>query len=185
MMILNQVHVNLIYNTNLNLLLCIEIFICRTDLYSATADRWWCHLPNRNVCATQIVPMRIRRSVPLRSYIKGTDRATPCQNIDTTRKAFDCATTLPLTVFIVYNETLQLTFRPLLSKLSNRRQIQVIYLHFEEVSGDVVPCLMARWKPVSRHLLSVIELLFVSLMGEALQGKMSQNSLPSRGGSRT
>jgi len=26
--------------------------------------------------------------------------ATPCQYIDTTRKAIDCATTLPLTVFI-------------------------------------------------------------------------------------
>jgi len=25
---------------------------------------------------------------------------TPCQYIDTTRKAIDCATTLPLTVFI-------------------------------------------------------------------------------------
>jgi len=26
--------------------------------------------------------------------------ATPCQYIDTTQKAIDCATTLPLTVFI-------------------------------------------------------------------------------------
>jgi len=48
--------------------------------------------------------------------------ATPCQYIDTTRKAIvDCATTLPLTV--LYNETLQQTFCPLLSKLSERQQI--------------------------------------------------------------
>jgi len=46
--------------------------------------------------------------------------ATPCQYIDTSRKAIDCATTLPLTV--LYNETLQQTC-PLLSKLSERRQI--------------------------------------------------------------
>jgi len=30
----------------------------------------------------------------------------------------------------IYNETLQQTFRPLLSKLSKRRRIHVIYLHF-------------------------------------------------------
>jgi len=44
--------------------------------------------------------------------------ATSCQYIDTTRKAIDCATTLPLTD--LYNETLQQTFRPLLSKLSKK-----------------------------------------------------------------
>jgi len=41
----------------------------------------------------------------------------PCQCIDTTRKAIDCATTLMLTVFIQYSETLPQTSRPLLSKL--------------------------------------------------------------------
>jgi len=46
---LNRVQVNLIYNTNRNLLLWIEIFICTADLYNATANRWSCHLPNRNV----------------------------------------------------------------------------------------------------------------------------------------
>ena len=44
----------------------------------------------------------------------------PCQYIDITRKAIDCATTLLL---FLYSETLQQTFRPLLSKLSKRRQI--------------------------------------------------------------
>jgi len=82
----------------------------------------------------------------------------------------------------IYNETLQQTFRPLLSKLSNRRQISVIYPHFEDVRGGIEPWLMARWKARAEFLLSVIELLFLSLTVEALQGKMCQNSLPSRGG---
>jgi len=41
---------------------------------------------------------------------------------------------------------------------------------------------MARWKARVEFLLSVIELLFLSLMAEALQDKMCQNSLPSGGG---
>jgi len=41
---------------------------------------------------------------------------------------------------------------------------------------------MARWKARVEFLLSVIELLFLSLTVEALQGKMYQNSLPSGGG---
>jgi len=48
MIILNQVHVNLIYNTNRNLFLWIEIFISLTNLYNTTIDTWSCHLPNRN-----------------------------------------------------------------------------------------------------------------------------------------
>ena len=38
---------------------------------------------------------------------------------------------------------------------------------------------MTRWKALAEFLLSVIELLFLSLTVEALQGKMFQNSLPS------
>jgi len=38
---------------------------------------------------------------------------------------------------------------------------------------------MARWKALAKFLLSVIELLFLSLTVEALQGKMCQNALPS------
>ena len=41
---------------------------------------------------------------------------------------------------------------------------------------------MARWKARVEFLLSVIELLFLYLTVEALQGKMCQNSLPSGGG---
>ena len=74
--------------------------------------------------------------------------------------------------------------RPLLSKLSKRRQVYVIYPHFEEVRGGVEPWLMARWKAHVQFLLSVIELLLLSLTTEALQDKICQNSLPSgRGGS--
>ena len=50
------------------------------------------------------------------------------------------------------------------------------------VRGGVERWLMARWKARVELLLSVIELLFLSLAVEALQGKMCQNSLPSEGG---
>ena len=51
--------------------------------------------------------------------------------------------------------------------------------HFEEVRGGVEPWWMARWKAHAEFLLSVIELLFLSLTVEALQGKMCKNSQPS------
>ena len=51
--------------------------------------------------------------------------------------------------------------------------------HFEEVRGGVEPWWMARWKARAEFLLSAIELLFLSLTVEALQGKTCQNSLPS------
>jgi len=41
---------------------------------------------------------------------------------------------------------------------------------------------MARWKAHVKFLLSVIELLFLSLVVEVLQGKTCQNSLHSGGG---
>jgi len=51
------------------------------------------------------------------------------------------------------------------------------YPHCEEVRGGVEPRWMARWKARAEFLLSVIELLFLSLTVEELQGKMCQNSL--------
>jgi len=54
--------------------------------------------------------------------------------------------------------------------------------HFEEIMGSTEPWLMARWRARVEFLLSVIELLFLSLTVEVLQGKMCQNSLPSGGG---
>ena len=43
--------------------------------------------------------------------------------------------------------------------------------HFEKVRGGVEPWWMARWKARTEFLLSVIELLFLSLTVEALQAK--------------
>ena len=51
--------------------------------------------------------------------------------------------------------------------------------YFEEVRGGVKPWWMARWKARAEFLFSVIELLFLSLTVEALQGKMCQNAQPS------
>ena len=48
--------------------------------------------------------------------------------------------------------------------------------HFEEVRGGVEPWWMARWKARAEFLLSVIELVFLSLTVEVLQGKTCQNS---------
>ena len=56
--------------------------------------------------------------------------------------------------------------------------------HFVEVRGGVEPWWMARCKARAEFLLRVIELLFLSLTVEALQGKMCQNSLPSGGRGR-
>jgi len=58
----------------------------------------------------------------------------------------------------------------------------VLYPYFEEVRGSVEPWLMVRWKARDELLLSVIELLFLSLAVEALQGKRCQGSLLSGGG---
>jgi len=49
--------------------------------------------------------------------------------------------------------------------------------HFEEVRGSVEPWWMARWKARAEFLLSVIELLFLSLTVQAPQGKTCQDSL--------
>ena len=51
--------------------------------------------------------------------------------------------------------------------------------HSEEVRGSIEPWWMTRWKAGAEFLLSVIELLFLSLTVEALQGKTCQNSQPS------
>ena len=45
--------------------------------------------------------------------------------------------------------------------------------------GGVEPWWIAHWKARAEFLLSVIELLFLSLTVEALQGKMCQNFVPS------
>ena len=82
-------------------------------------------------------------SVPLRSDIKGTE-LTPCQYIDTTRKAIDCATTLPLRGFIQWNFAADLS--SFIVEIVQKTTNLGVYPHFEEVSGGVEPWLMARWK---------------------------------------
>ena len=42
--------------------------------------------------------------------------------------------------------------------------------HFEEVRGGIEPWWMARWKARAEFLLSVVEILSLSLTAEALQG---------------
>jgi len=51
--------------------------------------------------------------------------------------------------------------------------------HFDEVRCGIEPWSMAGWKARAEFLLSVIELLFLSLTVEALQRKTCQNSQPS------
>ena len=87
---------------------------------------------------------------------------------DVVEKKFTFAISSP-DEFLLYNETLQQTSRPLLSKLSQRRQMSVIYPHFEEVRGGVEPWLMARWKARVEFLLSAIERLFTARAMLALQ----------------
>jgi len=113
---LNQVQVNLIYNTSCNLFLWIEIFISITDLYNTTADRWSCCLPNRNKHSrasnggrSLCIQISRERSYPLPIYWYHSKGNWLRYNI--CRWQF------------LYNETLQQTFCPLLPKLSQRRQI--------------------------------------------------------------
>jgi len=85
-----------------------------------TDGRTTYHQPNKNVCATQVLPMGVGRSVPLRSDIKGTN--LPPANILIPLERQLIVLQLRRWQFL-YNETLQQTFRPLLSKVSKRRQI--------------------------------------------------------------
>jgi len=104
---------SLIYNTNRNVFLWIGIFICTMDLYNATADRWSCHLPNRNVCATQVLPMGVERSVPLRLDIKGTELPPANILIPLERQLIALQ---PCRRQFLYDETLQQTSCPFFSE---------------------------------------------------------------------
>ena len=98
--------------------------------------------------------------------------------IDTTRKAIDCATTSSLRPFYIMKVCSRLFVLYCRSgpKDDKSRHFDP---HFEVVKGGVEPWWMARWTARAEFLLSVIELLFLSLTVETLQGKMCQNSLPS------
>jgi len=62
-----------------------------SDAMTSTAATLW-----GEVCATQVLPVGVG-PFAFRYQENG---ATPCQYIDTTRKAIDCPTTLQLAVFI-------------------------------------------------------------------------------------
>jgi len=114
------------------------------------------------------------RQVTCRQDFRG-KASSPCQYIVTTRKAIDCALTLPLTVLKLSSRRFVLYCRSH-PKDDKSRHFDP---HFEEVRGSVEAWWMARWKARAEFLLSVIQLLFLSLTVEVLQGKMCQNSLPS------
>ena len=103
--------------------------------------------------------------------------SSPYQYIDTTGKAIECSTTLLLTVKLC-SRLFILDCRSR-TKYDRPRHFDP---HFEEVGGGVEPWWMACWKARAEFLLSVSELLFLSLTVEALQGKTCQNSQPSEMG---
>ena len=61
--------------------------------------------------------------------------------------------------------------------VQNTTALRHVDPHFEELGGGIEPWSMAHRKALAEFLLSVIELLFLSLTVEALQGKMCQDSL--------
>ena len=121
MHILNLIQINLIYNTNRNLFLLIEfLFLRRTFTILLPRDgRATCRIkPNRNKQRTCLC----NGGISAFTFRYQGNGATHCQYIDTTRKAIDCATTMPLTFFYIMKLCSRL-FVPVLSKLSKRRQI--------------------------------------------------------------
>jgi len=101
--------------------------------------------------------------------------ATPCQYIDTTRKAIDCATTFSADSFYI----MKLCSR--LFVLCRNCPTDDKFMYLIPLVRKLEPWLMARCKARVEFLLSVIE-LFLYLTVEALQGKLCQNSLPFGGG---
>ena len=118
-------------------------------------------------------------SVPLRSDIKGTE--LPPANIF-----------IPLERQLIALQLCQCAADSFyIMKLCSRRfvlycrncpkddKFRYFILISRKLWDGVEPWLMARWKARVEFLLSVIELLFLSLRVEALQGKTCQNSQPS------
>jgi len=101
---------------------------------------------------------------PLRSDIKGTK--LPPSNI-----------LIPLERQLIAIQLCRWRFY--IMKLCSR--LFVLYCRYCP-KDDKFRWLTARWKARVEFLLSLIELIFRSLMVEALQRKMCQNSLPSGGG---
>ena len=76
---------------------------------------------------------------------------------------------------------MKLCSRLFVLQLSKSSKIRQLYRHFnphfEEVGGGVEPWSMARWKALAEFLLTVIELLFLSLTVEALAKRVKTRSL--------
>ena len=129
----------------------------------ASADR----TARRHVFTMRVAPFAFRYQE---------NGATPCQYIDTTRKANWLHYNLPLTVFISWNFAAD--FSCFIVEIARKTTNLGIWSPFwVSYRGGVEPWLMARWKACVDFLLTVIELLFLSLTVDALQGKTCQNSL--------
>jgi len=128
------------------------------------------------VCAKQVLPMPVG---PFSFRYEG-NGATPCQYIDWYHLK-DNSFRYKFAAESFYIMKLCSTLFVLYCRNCPKDDKWVLYPHFEEVRGGVEPWLMACWKAHVEFLLSVVELLFLSLTVEALQGKMHQNSLPSEG----
>jgi len=100
----------------------------------------------------------------------------PFQYIDTTRKAIERATNFAADSFYIMKLCSRLFVLYCRSRPKDDKS-RPLDPHFEEVRGGVEPWWMACWKARVVFLLSVIELLFLSLTFEALQGKTCQDSL--------
>ena len=98
-----------------------------------------------NMCQNSL-PSRGGRSQDFRGK-----RSSPCQHIATTRKAIDRARTSPM-IFFIYNETLLQTSRPLLSKLSKRRQT---VLHSVGINRSTVACDQRRGNIISYNTATI------------------------------
>jgi len=113
--------------------------------------------------------------VPLRSDIKGTELPPASISMPLERQLI--ALQLCRWQFL-YNETLQQTSCPLLSKF-----VWKFDPHFEEVRGGLESWLVARWKARIRLPIRHNSTFFsLALTVEALQGKTCRDSLLSGGG---
>jgi len=107
-------------------------------------------------------------------------RSSPCQYIDTTRKAIDCAITLPLTFFIQWNFAAHFSsfIVEIVQKTTNLGTLSTFWGSYGRRRTSVDDSL----ESPCGGLVNCNRTSFLSVEVEALQGEMCQNSLPSEGG---
>ena len=111
-----------------------------------TQWRHGCRAMRRSVCNAGV--SNAGRSFAFRYQGNG---ATLSQYIDTTRNFERQLIALQLCRWhFLNNETLQQTFRPVLSKLSKRRQIYVLYAHFYSARNCIASAVLATAIPSAR-----------------------------------